>query len=638
MLQLKNISLHYGDHTLFNEIQLTVKSGEKLGLIGRNGAGKTTLLKIISGEVTPDGGQVEKASDYRIGFLPQHLRITDQTTPYEACLNAVPNIVLAEKRISELEVLIGSEGDVDKVMQYAEELADLHEQLSFLGAEKLEENVSRILKGLGFNEETMRQSIETLSGGWKMRVELAKLLLLSPDLLMLDEPTNHLDIHAIIWLEKFLKDYQGSVVLISHDRTFLDGITKRSVFIENEKLYDFPFPYSRAVTEKEQQEGITRQAFTNQQKIISDKEKLIDRFRAKASKAKFAKALQKEIDRMERVVEPDSQSKSLRLYFPEASREGAVVVKCDDLGKSYGEKEVFNHLDLSIDRSERIGFVGQNGMGKTTLIKLIIGEESSTNGRIQLGHNIELAYYPQNAAERLDGNMTVLETLEEVSPPEMRPRLRGILGAFLFENDDVDKKVKVLSGGERSRLALARLLLKPSNVLVLDEPTHHLDIPSKAVLKQALAQFKGTLLLVSHDRDFLNELVSHILEFREGKIKKFIGGIEEYLKAREMEHIRQVEMQSAQKAIQKSSQLAADTPQLSFEERRTLKREVQQVERSIHKLEEKKKALEKIMQDESFYQREDHSDILKEYQECLDQMVEREVEWEEKLLSLDDDN
>lgn len=638
MLQARDMYLNFGDNVIFDGISLTIQNGEKIGLIGRNGAGKTTLLKVLASQLRPDSGTIDKAGDITVGYLPQHIQLRDPASPFMQCRKAIPRLETLLTRIHFLENELQAEPGETKVMAISQELAELHEEMRVHSFHNWEEQVTRVLKGLGFNDDTMYQSIETLSGGWKMRVEMAKLLLLAPEVLLMDEPTNHLDIHAIIWLESFLDQYPGSVVLISHDKTFLDKVTKRTILIENGALLDLPYSYSRALEEKEQQDEIQSATYAMQQKQIAQKERLIERFRAKASKAKFAKALQKEIDRMDKVTLPDEGIATLKIRFPQAGREGAVVAKFRNAEKHYGDNRVIANLNLEIERGERIGIVGQNGQGKTTLIKMVTREEELTEGIMETGHNIQLAYYPQNAAERLDGNLTVLETMEEASPEDMRTRLRGILGAFLFPNEDVDKKVKVLSGGERSRLALARLLLRTSNVLILDEPTHHLDIPSKNILKQALEQYAGTLILVSHDRDFLKGLVGKIIAFREGQIRKFPGGIEEYLDSISLENMRQVEMQEPQLSISSHGQKNKQEikKELSFEEKKRLKREIRQIEKRIEELEKVKRNFEESMMDKGFYMQPDHDKLLGKYEACCAELIDLESAWEEKIIEFEE--
>ena len=560
MLHLLSVGVHFGERTLFEGLDLAIGNKDRIGLVGRNGAGKSTLLKVIAGHQKASTGSVSAPKDYRIGYLPQEMEHDEAATVLEVAMKAFEEMQLLEKRLETLtrEVAERTDYESDSYANLIQELSDANERLDAIGASSTEEQAHRILQGLGFKVEDMGRTMSEFSGGWKMRVELAKLLLMQPDLLLLDEPTNHLDIESIQWLETFLIHHPGAILLISHDRVFLDTLTKRTVEIGGVKLYDFKGPYSKYQVWREEERSRQEQAAKNQQKYIQDTEQLINKFRAKKNKAAFAQSLIKKLDKLERVEVDAAENAQIRFRFPPAPRSGKVIFEAETLKKCFGELTVFEGLDFIMARQEKVALVGKNGAGKTTLTRMLLQQESCTAGTLNVGHNVDIGYYAQNQTDELDGNMTVLETLEDVAVGDVRKQLRGLLGSFLFTGEDVDKKVKVLSGGEKARLALCKLLLHPYNVLVLDEPTNHLDLKSKAVLKEALQSFDGSLVVVSHDRDFLSDMTQLVYEVTPTGLKQYIGDIKQFLHEK---HAASISAYEANKAVKVSSKKAGQDAQ-----------------------------------------------------------------------------
>ena len=560
MLHLLSVGVHFGERTLFEGLDLAIGNKDRIGLVGRNGAGKSTLLKVIAGHQKASAGSVSAPKDYRIGYLPQEMEHDEAATVLEVAMKAFEEMQLLEKRLETLtrEVAERTDYESDSYANLIQELSDANERLDAIGASSTEEQAHRILQGLGFKVEDMGRTMSEFSGGWKMRVELAKLLLMQPDLLLLDEPTNHLDIESIQWLETFLIHHPGAILLISHDRVFLDTLTKRTVEIGGVKLYDFKGPYSKYQVWREEERSRQEQAAKNQQKYIQDTEQLINKFRAKKNKAAFAQSLIKKLDKLERVEVDAAENAQIRFRFPPAPRSGKVIFEAETLKKCFGDLTVFEGLDFIMARQEKVALVGKNGAGKTTLTRMLLQQESCTAGTLNVGHNVDIGYYAQNQTDELDGNMTVLETLEDVAVGDVRKQLRGLLGSFLFTGEDVDKKVKVLSGGEKARLALCKLLLHPYNVLVLDEPTNHLDLKSKAVLKEALQSFDGSLVVVSHDRDFLSDMTQLVYEVTPTGLKQYIGDIKQFLHEK---HAASISAYEANKAVKVSSKKAGQGAQ-----------------------------------------------------------------------------
>ena len=559
MLSISNIAVHFGQRTLFENLDLFIGLRERVGLVGRNGAGKSTLLKIIAGVNPPSIGTVTMPKGSQVGYLPQEMEHNENATILEEASSAFVEVQDLESRLERITIELGERTDYESIeySRLIEELTTTNERIDMLGGASQEEQVQRILQGLGFMPEDMPRKMSEFSGGWKMRVELAKLLLANPELLLLDEPTNHLDLESIEWLEGFLAQSASSILLISHDRAFLDNLTTRTIEITPIKLFDFKSSFSKYQVWREDERMRQEQAYKNQQKYIEDTEVLINKFRAKKNKAAFAQSLIKKLDKLERLEVDATDKADIRFRFPTAPRSGKVSIEAVNLTKSYGKAPIFQGLDFILARQQKVALVGKNGAGKTTLTRIFMGLEAHL-GDMTIGHNVDIGYYAQNQAEELDGELTVYETLDDVAVGEIRKRLRSILGAFLFSGDDADKKVKILSGGEKARLALCKLLLHPYNLLILDEPTNHLDIRAKGVLKEALQAFDGTLIVVSHDRDFLNSLTELVYEVKPDGLKQYIGDIKQFLHEKHANSIRAYEAEKgANKPTPKSQKRTA---------------------------------------------------------------------------------
>ncbi|MDA9067472.1 ATP-binding cassette domain-containing protein [Flavobacteriaceae bacterium] len=545
MLNIHKASIFFQGEPLFSDITFRLGSGNRVGLIGKNGAGKSTLLKVISGEIEATSGQIAKEKEVNIGFLKQDIDFEFGRTVLEESYLAFSEIIAIEKQLSFINTQLAERTDYESAeySQLIVDLNDLQHQYEIIGGYSYQGTTEKILQGLGFLRADFTKLTDTFSGGWRMRIELAKLLLQNNDILLLDEPTNHLDIEAIIWLENFLKNYAGAIVIVSHDKMFLDNVTNRTIEISLGKIYDYPKPYTQFLVLRNEIKTQQLASQKNQAKQIAQTEKLIEKFRAKASKATMAQSLIKKLEKVDRIEVDKDDNSVMKLSFPISVTPGKVVVEATNISKNYGDLSVLQNISLSVDRDSKIAFVGQNGQGKSTLAKIIVGDIKS-EGVVKLGHNVQIGYFAQNQAEYLDGSKTVLDTMIDAANEKNRSKVRDILGSFLFKGDDADKFVRVLSGGERNRLALAKLLLQPLNVLIMDEPTNHLDILSKNVLKVALSKFEGTLLLVSHDRDFLQGLVNKVYEFRDKKLKEYLGDIDYYLEEKKVENLREVELKT----------------------------------------------------------------------------------------------
>ena len=599
MYSIQNLGVHFTGDDLFRDVSFMINSRDRIGLVGRNGVGKTTLLRIIHGDVMPDSGEVVIPAGKRIGFLPQELRFTSEKTVRGEALTAFDEIITIENRINELNQQIGDYTDYtsERYHRLLAELAELSERIHLLGGASRDEDTEKVLTGLGFRSHELDKPLKTFSGGWQMRVVLARLILKRPDLLMLDEPTNHLDIESITWLEGFLTEYPGAVMVVSHDRAFLDSVTQRTVEISGGKIFDYKASYSEYVSLREQQLEHQQAVWINQQQEVKEIERFIERFRYKATKAKQVQSRIKMLEKIDRDAPEGIDDTTIHFRFPPAPPSGKVVFEATNVSKSFGEKQVLNGLEFAILKGDAVAFVGRNGEGKTTLSRIMVGELDYT-GETRMGHNVKIGYFAQDQAQLLNGEITVLETLEEVATTsEVRTRLRTILGGFLFVGDDVYKKVKVLSGGEKTRLALARLLLTPVNLLVLDEPTNHLDMRSKDILKNALIHFDGTLIVVSHDRDFLQGLTSRVFEFKNRGIRQHIGDVYDFLAARNIEHLKELEQiknQQQEKGQQEVSENKQRYEQRKEEERQRRKKEtaIKKLEKEIACLETEKSQLE----------------------------------------------
>jgi ATP-binding cassette, subfamily F, member 3 len=531
MISVSNVTLFFGGQELYSNVSLSITRADKIGLTGKNGAGKSTLLKLILGEFKPDNGAISIPKGTKICYLPQEIISRSDKPIIEEVTSANNEIVRIETRLEEINVELSTREDYesDSYLSLLDELVELNDAHRFQGGASVGEMAELYLKGLGFSTKDLTRKMTEFSGGWQMRVELAKLLIQNPDVLLLDEPTNHLDIEAIQWLEEYLKKYTGAVILISHDRSFLDNITNRTIEINNRKLYDYNCNYTSYQVRREEEMITQLQAFKNQQREIAQTERLINKFRAKSSKASFAQSLIKKLDKMDKIELDELDNSQLAFRFPEPSPSGKLVAEIEDVGKIYGDKVIFKNVRFNIGKGEKIALIGKNGMGKSTFIKMMVGDTDYT-GTIRLGHNVKIGYFAQDETAKLDPQKTVFQTIDDVAVGEVRKAVRNILGSFLFGGDDIDKKVSVLSGGEKTRLALCKLLLEPYNFLILDEPTNHLDIISKEVLQDALLEYPGTLLVVSHDRTFLDGLSDRIYYIKENRIGIYFEQVNEFLK------------------------------------------------------------------------------------------------------------
>jgi ATP-binding cassette subfamily F protein 3 len=612
MIIISNLSLSYGDRILFDDINLSIKPKDKIGVVGRNGAGKTTLFKTIAGIEGFDSGKIDIPNGKTIGYLQQDISLDLKKTVMEETLTVFSEVNRIQQEMDQMEQEISSRNDYDSDSYHnlIARHAEMANKLSVFQSDSIEATAGKILYGLGFKANDFTREINEFSGGWQMRIVLAKLLLSQPDYVLLDEPTNHLDIESIIWLEKFLRDYNGAVLLISHDKQFLDSITNTTVEIEQGNIFSYKANYSHYLQLRKDRQEKLLAAYKNQQRVIAEKERTITRFMAKESKTKLAQSMQKKLDKMERIELDEFDTKAIKLNFPEAERSGQVVLDIKQLSKSYGKLLVLDKVDLKMDRGDRLAFVGQNGQGKTTLARIIVGELESSIGEAKLGHNVTIGYYAQNQSVELDRKLTVLETMEHSCPNELRTQVRSILGAFLFSGDDVEKKVSVLSGGERARLSIALMLLRPFNFLVMDEPTNHLDIISKEVLKHALLSYNGSVIIVSHDRDFLSGLTNRTIEFRERQLFDYAGDINYFLEKRSLDDMREVEKRT-EKAEKKSN--TGNNEKLSYEERKQLMKVVKKHEKEIEVLEASIKELEKLMHDPKFYNSPDSKETIELY-------------------------
>lgn len=592
MLNIHKLSIAFQGDYLFENISFRLKGGDRVGLIGKNGAGKSTLLKILSGELDNSSGQVAfEKKDIKIGFLKQDIDFIYGRTILEEAYEAFTEIKTLEFQLEHINTQLVERTDYES-QAYHDLMVNLNEiqhQYEILGGYNYQGETEKILLGLGFNRDDFNKLTDTFSGGWRMRIELAKLLLQTNDILLLDEPTNHLDIESIIWLEQFLTSYTGAVVIVSHDKMFLDHVTNRTIEIVLGKIYDYPKAYSNYLVLRKEQKALQLASQKNQQKQIEQTEKLIEKFRAKASKATMAQSLIKKLDKIERIEVDEDDNSVMSLNFPVSVTPGKVVIEAHDVSKSYGDLDVLQHVDLIVERGSKVAFVGQNGQGKSTLAKIIVGQISA-EGKVHLGHNVQIGYFAQNQAEYLDGNLTVLDTMIHAANETNRSKVRDILGAFLFRGDAVDKYVKVLSGGERNRLALAKLLLQPLNVLVMDEPTNHLDIKSKNVLKSALSTFGGTLIIVSHDRDFLQGLTNTVYEFKDQHLKHYLGDIDFYLEQRQLQNLREAEKRTPQTTSAKSS--GSKHAYKSQKQLKSLNNKLSKIESTIAALENEIKAID----------------------------------------------
>lgn len=643
MIYLNDISLSFGDRQLLDGISFMLSSRHRAGLIGKNGAGKSTLFKIIQGEITPDRGRVEMAKEYTLGYLKQDINFQNEVSVIDEAKKAFSQIEYLQNCIRKINDKLAAFNEFES-LEYrntVQQLSDYIHRLELLDAANADARAVKVLKGLGFKDEELQRPLHTFSGGWKMRVELAKLLLQKPDLLLLDEPTNHLDIQSIVWLEQYLQTYPGVVIIISHDKMFLDNTCNKILELELGRLSVYEGNYSKYLIEKAKQKEILSASFENQQKLIQQKERTINRFMAKATKTKMAQSMRKQLDKIEQIEIPKQDNARLSLKFQSSVRPGRVVFDINDLSMSFGEKQIFSQINMHVERGDKIALVGKNGEGKSTFVKLIIGELMPVTGKIQYGTNVQVSYYAQDQPDTLDRNKTVLEIMEGESPAEQRPNVRKILGAFLFSGEDVEKKVAVLSGGERSRLALALMLLRPSNVIILDEPTNHLDIATKDVLKDALLKYDGTLIVISHDREFLDGLGNKVYEFDNGRVREYLGDINYFLEKKQYLNIRDIQINDStfyqldEKLQVQDPKVSRNTQKLSHEEEKKLKRRVKYLERDIEQLESLISIYEAKSSDFDFYQSPYYVEETKKYQENKIKLEILIEEWEKLVMKIE---
>ncbi len=641
MIALDHVTVDFGTSLLFEDLSFIINKKDKIGLVGKNGAGKSTLFKLIAEEQKPSSGKISILDGVDIGHLPQFMDFENENSLINEAQKAFSEVHHIQEQINFLSEELANRTDYESTEYYslADKLDYYSQCLSMFGVETMDADVEKCLLGLGFEKNDMHRPTSELSGGWRMRVEIAKLLLKKPEVLLLDEPTNHLDIESIQWLEEFLGNYYGAVVIISHDRAFLDNVTQRTIELVNTRVYDYPMPYSKFVEARKERIKIQQAAYDNQQREIEKSEQFIERFRYKATKAVQVQQKIRQLEKLDRIEIDEEDHGEINLRFPEAPRSGREVVKLNQLTKQYGSQMVLQDIDLTIERGDRLAFVGKNGEGKSTLVKVIMNE-LNYSGHCKIGERVAVGYYAQNQDELLDKNKTVFQTIDDIAVGDVRTRIRTILGSFLFSGEDVDKKVSVLSGGECSRLALATLLLKPYNLLILDEPTNHLDMRSKDVLKQALMDYNGTLILVSHDRDFLSGLTTKTYEFKNKTIKETLGDVNEFLENKKMTHLKELENNT--KSNTKGIKTNKKNNKQLFEQRKKHNNELRKLEKQIIYCEQKIECLEKEI--EQIHQQlaapeklDDDINIFGKYQSKKEALAKEMSEWEQlnkKLLSM----
>jgi ATP-binding cassette subfamily F protein 3 len=644
MIRLNNLSYHLPQGFLYKDISMFIDSGHKIGLTGKNGVGKSTLLRLISGEITPSSGNIVKNKDLAVGYLTQDIQIRKDITIREYIEKSNLEVSALFERIefvnNELTTRTDYESDVYSGL--IEEVTEINDRLTVLEAHQFAEKIEAVLKGLGFQQTDFDKEIGEFSGGWQMRVELAKLLVNNPELLLIDEPTNHLDIVSIQWLENYLQNFKGGLVLISHDRMFLDNVTNRTIEIANQKLYDYKCNYSKYLVLHEEEMERVEQTKKNQDKEIERTKALISKYRAKANKAAFAQSLIKKLDKMD-IIEVDAIERSaFSLNFPVTQASGKVVLEIDGLSKSYGDKVIFKDMDVLLARNEKIALLGPNGVGKTTFLKAVT-EAITYQGTIEKGHNVKIGYFSQDAAEKLDPKATVFETIDQIAEGDKRKNIRKILGAFLFSGEDVDKKVAVLSGGERTRLAICQLLFYDFNFLILDEPTNHLDLNSKDILKEALKSYEGTLLLVSHDRDFLNGLSTKIWEIKNHKLKTHLFGVNEFLRRIGEDTYDNIDKKDIKAKAETVEAVIEDKPKLDYKENKELQSKIRKLETKVKNAERKIEELEKKLSNKTtelestdYTDTQKYEQVLKDYNNVKSELEEVENNWENAELELEE--
>ena len=639
MISIDNLTVSYGGWTLFDQISFLINPKDRIGLVGKNGAGKTTILKLIVGLQQPTSGAVTRNGDCSIGYLPQQMQVADTTTLLAETAKAFEEVLAIEAEIATLteEIAARTDYESEAYEKLLHRLNDANDRYHILGGDTRDADIEKTLLGLGFRREEFDKPTSTFSGGWRMRIELAKLLLRRPSIFLLDEPTNHLDIESIQWLEEYLKNYNGAVLLISHDRAFLDNVTNRTIELSLGKIYDYKVPYSQFVTLRAERRAQQLAAYQNQQRLIEKSEEFIEKFRYKPTKSNQVQSRIKQLDKLERIEVEEEDLATLNIKFPPAPRSGQIVAEIKEVGKSFGAHHVFSGADFTILKGDKIALVGRNGEGKTTLARMLIGELAPTEGNIRIGANVSIGYYAQNQDDLMDGDFTVYDTLDRVAVGDIRTRLRDILGAFLFRGEDIDKKVKVLSGGERSRLAMARMMLEPHNLLVLDEPTNHMDMRSKDILKEALRKFDGTLVVVSHDREFLDGIVDKVYEFRDGGVREYLGGIYYFLEKRKLEDLREVERKSAP-VEQTATTKQSSSGKLSYEQKKEQEKLVRKHRKAVENIEAELDAVEQQIAewDAKFATATEYNaDDYKQYDALKQQYDHLMHEWEKASYELE---
>ena len=643
MISIDGLTVEFSGTTLFKDISFTIGDKDRIALMGKNGAGKSTLLKIIAGVRSATRGRVTVGEGGKVGYLPQHLQVEDGRTLVEEASRAFEHLFEIERRIAALNEQLTTRTDYESesYMRLIEEVTAISEKFYAVDLTNYQEDVERILLGLGFERSDFTRQTSEFSGGWRMRIELAKLLLRRPSVFLLDEPTNHLDIESIQWLEGYLKEYNGAVVLISHDRAFLDNVTTRTIELSLGKAYDYKVPYSRYVELRRERREQQMAAYLNQQKMIEQTEEFIERFRYKPTKSNQVQSRIKQLEKIERIEIDEEDTSALNIKFPPAPRSGQIVVEAKDAGMSFGAKHVFSGATFTIERGQKVALVGRNGEGKTTFARMAIGELTPTEGSVRIGHNVRIGYYAQNQDDLMNGDFTVFDTLDRVAVGDIRTRLRDILGAFLFRGEDIDKKVRVLSGGERARLAMARLMLEPYNLLVLDEPTNHMDMRSKDILKDAVRKYDGTVIVISHDREFLDGLVERVYEFRDGRVKEHLGGIYDFLRDRQIESMREIEQKAP--VVTAEQKPKGPSGKAQYEQKREAEKQLRKAERDVEKAEQEIMALEKEIaeKDRQLADPAAHGIDLADgsfyahYNELKDKLNKLTYRWEELSITLE---
>ena len=641
MISVEGLTVEFGGFTLFDDVSFVVNKKDRIALVGKNGAGKSTMLKIFAGLQSPTSGTVSVPKETTIGYLPQQMRLADTQTVREEAEQAFAHIHEMEQEIDRLNVLLAERTDYesDSYQNLIDKISHLTEHFQMMGGNNYHAELERTLIGLGFSRADFDRPTSEFSGGWRMRIELAKLLLRKPDVLLLDEPTNHLDIESIQWLENFIATRANAVILVSHDRAFIDNTTSRTIEIELGKIYDYKVKYSEYVVLRKERREQQLRAFENQQKMLADTEAFIERFRYKATKSVQVQSRIKQLEKIERIEVDEVDTAMLNLKFPPAPRSGSYPVIIEDVAKRYGEHLVFEKATFTINRGDKVAFVGKNGEGKSTLVKCIMGEISDFSGKLQLGHNVKIGYFAQNQAQLLDENMTVFDTIDYVAQGDIRLKIRDILGAFMFGGEASDKKVKVLSGGEKTRLAMIRLLLEPVNLLILDEPTNHLDMRSKDVLKDALKDFDGTVILVSHDREFLDGLVDKVYEFGNKKVIEHLGGIYDFLEHKKLDNLQELE-RTSQQIVTVTTEVQPTQNKLSYEARKEQNKAIKKVEKAIAETENQIGDLEKAIAglEEKLATPEGAADVslYSEYSGLKQQLSDTMDLWTEQTLELEE--